>query len=458
MRAGRGREGQLAVAGRVPADVVAQGWRSHACRRRRGPFAGSSSGRPDSSASPYRRSPDACKYATARCIRAAGCGFAAAPRAASTAAPKRSATAGRVARGIDARSRTFFFSLWHQEALIMAKHRGRGVATINYPIGMNLGGDPSQALVHSNPSGKFTVALSSIDLGQGMKSVTRQICAETLGVPVEDVYVDTADSDTGPHCMGSFASRGTHRVGNAVMVAAREARGVMMEAAAEELEVDPGDLETDGKGSIRVKGAPHRSISTKDVAIAAQFRQGKTISGRGIFLVPLSDVDPETGEMSPATCYAHACLVAEVEVDDETGDISVLKMDSAYELGRALNPRLVEQQLVGGAWMGVSHALYETPEPYYPDPGHGPRDFVEYMMPGPGDICPHDIAVLERPAPDGPFGAKGPGEMCANPVMPAIANAIFNAVGVRMDELPITPEKVLRAIKAQGGARPQARR
>ena len=249
----------------------------------------------------------------------------------------------------------------------MAKHRGRGVATINYPIGMNLGGDPSQALVHSNPSGKFTVALSSIDLGQGMKSVTRQICAETLGVPVEDVYVDTADSDTGPHCMGSFASRGTHRVGNAVMAAAREARAVMMEAAAEELEVDPGDLETDGLGSIRVKGAPHRSISVRDVAIAAQFRQGKTISGRGIFLVPLSDVDPETGEMTPATCYAHACLIVEVEVDDETGEVTVLKMTSAYEIGRAINPKLVEQQLVGGSWMGMSHALYETPEPYYPD-------------------------------------------------------------------------------------------
>ena len=167
---------------------------------------------------------------------------------------------------------------------------------------------------------------------------------------------------------------------------------------------------------------------------------------------------PRPGEMSPATCYAHACLVAEVEVDDETGEVAMVRMDSAYELGRALNPRLVEQQLVGGAWMGVSHALYETPEPYYPDPGHGPRDFVEYLMPGPGDICPHDIAVLERPAADGPFGAKGPGEMCANPVMPAVANAIFNAVGVRIDELPITPEKVLRAIRAQGGARPQARR
>ena len=333
---------------------------------------------------------------------------------------------------------------------LMTKLRGRGMASINYPIGMNLGGDPSQALVHSNPSGKFTVSLSSIDLGQGMKSVTRQICAETLGVPVEDVYVDTANSDTGPHCMGSFASRGTHRVGNAVMAAAREARGVMMEAAAEELEVNVADLETDGRGNIHVKGAPHRSISTKDVAIAAQFRQGRTISGRGIFLVPLSAVDPETGEMSPATCYAHACLVAEVEVDDETGEVSMVRMDSAYELGRALNPRLVEQQLVGGAWMGVSHALFETPEPYYPDISHGPRDFTEYLMPGPGDICPHDVAVLERPAADGPFGAKGPGEMCANPVLPAVANAIFNAVGVRVDDLPITPEKVLRAIRAQG--------
>ena len=290
-----------------------------------------------------------------------------------------------------------------------------------------------------------------------MKSVTRQICAETLGVPVEDVYVDTADSDTGPHCMGSFASRGTHRVGNAVMVAAREARAVMMEAAAEELEVDPGDLETDGKGSIRVKGAPHRSISVRDVAIAAQFRQGKTISGRGIFLVPLSDVDPETGEMSPATCYAHACLDRRSGSRRRDRRCAVLKMTSAYEIGRALNPKLVEQQLVGGAWMGMSHALYETPEPYYPDTREGPRDFNEYLMPGPGDICPHDIVVLERPAPDGPFGAKGPGEMCANPVLPAVANAIFNAVGVRIDELPITPEKVLRASRraAAQAARPR---
>lgn len=145
-------------------------------------------------------------------------------------------------------------------------------------------------------------------------------------------------------------------------------------------------------------------------------------------------------------------------MDDETGELDVLQMNSAYELGRALNPRLVEQQLVGGAWMGMSHAAWETTEPYYPERSHGPLDFNTYLMPGPGDIAPHNIAILERPAPDGPYGGKGPGEMCANPVLPAMVNAVFNAVGVRIDDLPITPEKILRGIRANGGAKPQGRR
>lgn len=339
----------------------------------------------------------------------------------------------------------------------MAWHDGRGFACINYPIGMNLGGDPSQALVHSTPDGKFMVALTSIDLGQGMKSVARQIAAEALGVPVADVYVDTADSDTGPHCMGSFASRGTHRVGNAVIRAASEARKHMMDVAAEELEVAASDLDTDGKGFIHVKGVPSKRISVAQTAIAAQFKHGKTLSGRGIFLIPPSDVDDETGEMTPVTTYAHAALIVDLSVDDETGEVNVRQINSAYEVGRALNPKLVEQQLVGGAWMGVSHALYETTEPYYPDRRHGPVDFNTYLMPGPGEIVPHNIAVLERPAEDAPFGGKGPGEMCANPVLPAIANAIYNAVGVRIDTLPISPEKILRALKSQGGARPKGR-
>ena len=130
----------------------------------------------------------------------------------------------------------------------MAKKHGRGVAAVNYPTGMNLGGDPSQALVHATTTGNFVVALSSTDLGQGLKTVMQQICAETIGVPPEMVIIDTADTDTGPHCMGTFASRGTHRIGNAIIMAAKEARQVLMDVAADELEVSAADLETDGKG------------------------------------------------------------------------------------------------------------------------------------------------------------------------------------------------------------------
>jgi CO/xanthine dehydrogenase Mo-binding subunit len=163
-----------------------------------------------------------------------------------------------------------------------------------------------------------------------------------LGVPIEDVRVHTADSDTGPHDTGSFASRGTHRMGNAVIRAAQEARAVMRKAAAEEREVDASDRVTDGRGNIHVKGAPSRSITTMAAARAAQFRQGRTIAGRGIFLMPLSEVDPDTAEISPATTCAHAAMRIEVEVDDETGEAAVTDMQSACELGRALNPRLVE--------------------------------------------------------------------------------------------------------------------
>jgi CO/xanthine dehydrogenase Mo-binding subunit len=329
----------------------------------------------------------------------------------------------------------------------MAIKKGRGVSAVNYPTGMNLGGDPTQALVHSTPTGNFMVSLSSVDLGQGLKQIMSQICAETIGVPIDRVIIDTADTDTGPHCMGTFASRGTHRAGNAVLQAAKEARQVMLEVAAEELETDASDLDTDGLGNIHVKGAPQRSISIFDTALVAHFKRGRSISGRGMFLIPRSYPDMETGAMKPSTCYAHACTVADVEVDDKTGEVNVLSIKNVFEIGRALNPKMVEQQLVGGSWMGMSHALYETTEPYYPSREHGGRDFNEYLMPGPGDLADTEIVVLERPAADGPYGAKGPGEMCANPQIPAIANAIFDAVGVRVDTLPITPERVLRALQ-----------
>jgi CO/xanthine dehydrogenase Mo-binding subunit len=330
----------------------------------------------------------------------------------------------------------------------MAKLKGRGISAVNYPTGMNLGGDPSQALIHATTTGSFVITLSSVDLGQGLKTVMAQIGAETLGVPFDTVWVDTADTDTGPHCMGTFASRGTHRIGNAIIMAAKEARSVMLDVAAEELEVDPADLVTDGKGNIHVTGSPEKSVAVINVALAAHFKYGKTISGRGIFMKPKSDVVPETGEMNPDSAQAHACTVAEVEVDDETGEVFVLKLTNAYEIGRAMNPAMAHQQIVGGAWMGMSHALYETTEPYYPDRAHGPLDFSEYLMPGPGDIAVMESAIIERPASNGPYGAKGIGEMTANSPIAAIANAIFDACGVRVESMPITPEKVLRGLDA----------
>jgi CO/xanthine dehydrogenase Mo-binding subunit len=313
---------------------------------------------------------------------------------------------------------------------------------------MNLGGDPSQALIHATTTGTFVISLSSVDLGQGLKTVVAQCAAETLGLPFGNVLVDTADTDTGPHCMGTFASRGTHRIGNAVIMAATEARAIMLDVAAEELEVDAADLETDGSGFVKVKGAELKKIHITDLALAAHFKHGRTISGRGVFMKDKSEVVPETGEMDPDSCQAHACTVAEVEVDDETGVVEVLRMYSVYEIGRALNPAMATQQVEGGAWMGMSHALFEATEPYYPVRDHGPGDFSEYLMPGAGDIPEQHSVLLERPAATGPFGAKGIGEMTANAPIPAIANAIFDACGVRLEHLPFTPERVLRGLDA----------
>ncbi len=329
----------------------------------------------------------------------------------------------------------------------MTIKRGLGIAAVNYPTGMNLGGDPSQALIHATTTGNFVISLSSTDLGQGLKTVIAQIGSETLGVPFENVLIDTADTDTGPHCMGTFASRATHRVGNAVIQAAQEARKVLMEVASDELEVSPDDLETDGKGNILVKGSPDRSIHIVDTALAAHFKYGKTISGRGMFMKPKSDVDPETGAMDPDSTEAHACTVAEVEVDTETGHVKVLSLKSVYEVGRQVNPALVEGQIRGGSFMGMAHALYETTQPYYPKVDHMPTGFSEYVLPGPLELPEIESRVLEYPSVNGPYGVKGVGEMTANSPIPAIINAIYDAVGVRITELPATPEKILRALE-----------
>ncbi len=317
---------------------------------------------------------------------------------------------------------------------------------------MNLGGDPSQALIHATTSGSFVVSLSATDLGQGLRTVISQIAAEALGVEFDQIVIDTADTDTGPHDMGTFASRATHRVGNAVIAAAQEARRSLLEVAAEELEAAVDDLEIDGHGHVMVRGAPARAVNVADIASIAQFKYGRTIAGRGSFMKPKSLVDPETGAMDPDSTEAHACTVAEVEVDTETGIVTVLSIRSAYEVGRQVNPALVQAQISGGAWMAMSHALFETTAPYYPAPDHSPRDFSTYLMPGPMEVPEIESVVLEMPSSNGPYGVKGIGEMTANSPIPAIVNAIYHATGVRIDELPVTPEKILRGLDAKGQA------
>jgi len=335
----------------------------------------------------------------------------------------------------------------------MAKRRGRGIAAVNYPTGMNLGGDPTQALIFCQPTGGFSVKLASTDLGQGLKTVIGQIAAETLGVPLESVTIDTGDTDSGPHCMGTFASRGTHRVGNAVIMAAEEAKRALLEVAAEELEAAPEDLDIHD-GTIYVKGAPgeSRELSVFDAALAAHFKYGKTVSGRGIYLKPKSTVDPETGACDPDSTEAHATTVADVEVDTETGEVTVLKLTSAYEVGRQINPAMVEGQITSGAVMGLGHALMESVFPYYPALDHHTGSFHDYLMPTALDVPEIESVVLEYPSSNGPYGVKGVGEMTANSPIPAIVNAIYDAVGVWITDLPVTPEKVLRALDEQPAA------
>jgi CO/xanthine dehydrogenase Mo-binding subunit len=327
----------------------------------------------------------------------------------------------------------------------MALVRGRGIAAVNYPTGMNLGGDPTQALVFCQPTGGFSVKLASTDLGQGLKTVIGQIAAETLGVPLDSVVIDTGDTDSAPHCMGTFASRGTHRVGNAVIMAAQEARQALLEVAAEEMEAAAEDLVVQD-GQISVKGLPERTISVFDTALAAHFKYGKSISGRGIFLKPKSGVDPETGACDPDSTEAHATTVADVDVDTETGEVRVVRLSSAYEVGRQVNPSMVEGQIIGGAVMGMAHALTETVFPYYPALDHHTASFGEYIIPTAMDIPEIESVVLEYPSSNGPYGVKGVGEMTANSPIPAIVNAIYDAVGVWITDLPVTPEKVLRAL------------
>jgi len=328
----------------------------------------------------------------------------------------------------------------------MAKKQGRGIAAVWYSTGMSGGGDPAQAMVKMAPDGSVDVLMGAVDIGQGARSVMRQIAAEELGVSIDKVNVSLVDTEVTPVDTGTFASRVTHQMGNAVVQASREARQVLFEVASAQLGVEPEQLEAkDDK--VVVRDFPEQAIPIADLAGRATYVERRLIAGRGAFGWAVADVDPETGKGDPLHTMAYGATVAEVEVDTETGVVQVLKMVSAYDCGRAINPLLVEGQIDGGAAMGLGSALLEELHPYYPTLDNYPTGFFSYMVPTAKDVPELDAVVVEMNSDTGPYGAKGIGEMTANSQAPAIINAIYDAIGVWITNLPATPEKVLRALE-----------
>jgi CO/xanthine dehydrogenase Mo-binding subunit len=341
----------------------------------------------------------------------------------------------------------------------MAKRKGRGFSTIEYPTGMNQNGDPSQAWIKLKPDGRVDVFAGTVDIGQGSKTVHTQIVADTLGVPYDWVTMDNSNTDSSAVCTGTFASRGTFIGGNAVRFAAERVRERILEIASKELEIDPGDLEI-ADGEVVAKGAPDRRLSVADVAGAATYNYGELISGQGTALKPLAEVNDDDGSVQaePHSAVSYAACVADVEVDEDTGEVTVTRLVQVYDVGRAINPMLVEGQIEGGAMMGLGLGLLEQAYPNYPATEHRGEQFGTYLVPSAEQLPELDNVILENPSADGPFGAKAIGEMANNAQPAAIAAAIHDAVGVWVTEYPATPERVLRAIQAKEEPRRDGKR
>jgi CO/xanthine dehydrogenase Mo-binding subunit len=342
----------------------------------------------------------------------------------------------------------------------MARHKGKGIATIEYPTGMNQNGDPSQCWIKVKPDGRVDVFAGTSDIGNGSKTIQTQIVAETIGVPYDWVTYDNSNTDSSPMCTGTFASRATFVAGKAAEKAAQQVKQKLLEIAGKEMEIDPADLEIED-GEVIAKGAPQKKMSVADVAGAATFGHGELITGTGAQLKPYAAIiDPETGEVDlpPHSAISYAACAAEVGVVVETGVVRVLRLLQCDDVGRAINPSQVEGQIEGGAMMGLGLGVLENCYPYYPDVEHRGGSFGSYLAPGMEDMPQIDTILIENPSADGPYGAKGIGEMANNPQPPAIAAAVYDAVGVWITELPITPERVLRALEAKAEPRREGKK
>ncbi len=332
------------------------------------------------------------------------------------------------------------------------KHTGRGIACMWYPIGFTVAANPSAAMVKVNEDGTATVVTGTVEIGQGSLTALGQIAAQELGLAADDVLVVAGDTDTTPMDTGPIASRTTFVTGEAVRRAAHAAKRVLFETAAPILGVPVSDLEA-ADHQIRVKAFPQHKLAIREVASRALIREGTPPIGVGSFNPPTVAMDPDTGQGKPFAAYVYATQIAEVVVDDETGEVEVIRICAAHDSGTAINPALIEGQIEGGIAMGVGMALHE--EILLDDDGRQLNpNLTDYIIPTTLDMPRIEVDIIETHDPVGPFGAKGVGEPTLVPTAAAIANAIFDAVGVRITDLPATSEKVLMALKERNGAAP----
>jgi CO/xanthine dehydrogenase Mo-binding subunit len=324
----------------------------------------------------------------------------------------------------------------------LGKNQGMGIATGSWIESAGPGGG---AMVKINEDGSVTVHIGKIDMGTIPGFGIPLIVAEELGIPVNDVTIVNVDTDASPWDAGTVGSRGILVSGTASRLAAIDARNQLFKLAASQLEASPDDLELVDR-QIRVKGSPSKSVSLASVATAAHTVIGEVI-GRGYYdNVAMAAAEKEHGSSQPFT--AHTCIV---EVDPDTGNVKILKYVAVHDIGQPIHRAAVEGQIEGAAAMSIGQALCEQVV-VDKDGRTMNASFVDYLMPTINMMPRIETVLVDGYPGSGPYGAKGAGEIACVPPMACIANAIYNATGVRIRTLPLNPENVLRALKEAGKA------
>ncbi len=328
------------------------------------------------------------------------------------------------------------------------KHNGRGVGMASL---IHVGGaarvyksDGCGTIIKVDDNGKVDVITGSSEIGQGSDTVIAQIVAEVLGIGIDDINIINNDTDVCPWDVGAHASRTTFVAGNSALEAAKKIKAQIMDIASKNLGVAAEALEMKD-GVIFAPNDKEKSIPLGKVLRKVHYTLGGRMLVAEHFYDPPNENFDQTFRGNLSVAYAYGAHGVEVEVDRETGKVTILNYIAAHDVGKALNPMLLEGQIYGGGLMGIGYALGER---MVFDKGYLKNgNFLDYKMPTAKDAPPVQAVIVETDEQAGPFGAKGIGEPGLVPTAPAIANAIYDAVGVRIKDLPITPEKVLKALK-----------